>query len=144
MARRKSNKLQSAFIGLAILVGGIVWIISKVLDSVGLVISIVAVSLVIVAVIWFRYSQKQKRIEYLLDKYRDEEAVDRIMRRILWQGETAQMLTDSLGNPLNVDRKAMATRKREVWKYNQTGRGRYALRVTLDNDVVIQIDQKTP
>jgi hypothetical protein len=53
------------------------------------------------------------------------------------------MLTDSLGNPPNVDRKLMATRKREVWKYNPIGRGRYALRVTLDNDVVIQIDQKT-
>lgn len=61
----------------------------------------------------------------------------------MWQGETAQMLTDSLGNPPNVDRKLMATRKREVWKYNPIGRGRYALRVTLDNDVVIQIDQKT-
>lgn len=113
------------------------------MDTVGPVLPVVAIALVIVGVVWFKYSQKQKRLEYLRDKYGDEATVDRIMRRILWQGETAQMLVDSLGDPVNVDRKVMATRKREVWKYNQTGRGRYALRVTLDNDVVIEIDHKT-
>lgn len=65
------------------------------------------------------------------------------MKRIVWQSETAQMLVDSLENPLNVDRKFTVTRKPEVWKYNQMGRGRYALRVTLDNDAVIEIDYKT-
>jgi hypothetical protein len=143
MARRKNSKLESAFISLAVVIGGIGWIIGKVLDTVGAVFPIVVIGLIIAGVVWFKHSQKQKRIEHLLDKYGDEAVVDRIMRRIPWQGETAQQLIDSLGNPLNVDRKLMATRKREVWKYQQTGRGRYALRLTLDNDVVIEIDQKT-
>lgn len=127
---------------LALVVLGVGWGISKAMDTVGPVVPVIAIVVVIVAVVGYKRWQRQKRIEYLLDKYGDEAAVDRIMRRILWQGETAQMLVDSLGNPLNVDRKVMATRKREVWKYNQTGRGRYALRITLDNDVVIEIDQK--
>lgn len=37
----------------------------------------------------------------------------------------------------------MATRKREIGKYQQTARGRYAQRVTLDSDIVIEIDHKT-
>lgn len=143
MARRKNSKLESAFIGPAVVIGGIGWVIGKVLDITGAVVPIVVIGLIIAGVVWFRHLQKQKRIEYLFDKYGDNAVVDRIMRRILWQGETAQQVIDSLGNPLNVDRKLMATRSREVWKYQQTGRGRYALRVTLDNDVVIEIDQKT-
>ena len=30
------------------------------------------------------------------------------------------------------------TRKREVWKYKPTGRNRYGLRITLDNNVVVE------
>ena len=132
------------------MVAGVGWIVSKILDTVGPVVPVVVIALVIVGAVWFKYSEKQKqlenqrrRIEYLRAKYGDEAAVDCIMRRILWKGETAQQLIDSLGNPLSVDIKMMATRKREVWKYQQIGRGRYALRITLDNDVVIEIDHKT-
>jgi F0F1-type ATP synthase assembly protein I len=62
MARRKSNKLESAFIGLALVVGGIGWIISKILDTAGPVIPIVVLCLIFFGVIWYKYSKKQKRL----------------------------------------------------------------------------------
>jgi hypothetical protein len=49
---------------------------------------------------------------------------------------------DSLGSPRGVDRKSMATRKREIWKYNPRGVNRFGLRITLDNDIVANWDQK--
>lgn len=143
MARRKSNNMESAFVAFVVVVAIVAWSVSKVLDTVGPIVLILAIVLGIAAVVWFKHVQRQKRIQLLLGKYGDQEIVDRIMRGGLWQGQTAQQLVDSLGSPLNIDRKIMATRKREIWKYAQTGRGRYALRITLDNDVVIEIDQKT-
>lgn len=47
---------------------------------------------------------------------------------------------DSLGRPLDIDQKVLKTK--EVWKYNQTGKGRYALRITLENGEVVGWDQK--
>lgn len=143
MARRKNSTVEGALIGVLIVFGGIFWISSKVLDEVGPVVPIVAVVAGIAGIIWYKHAQRQKRIQYLLTKYGDPLLVDRIMRRELWQGQSAQQLTDSRGRPLKIDTKLMATRKREIWKYGQTGRGRYALRVTLDNDIVIEIDHKT-
>jgi hypothetical protein len=143
MARRRNNSAGSALVGVAILIGGICLLVSKLYETVGIVIPLVVLGVLIFGTIWFKHSQRQKRIKYLLAKYGDQETVDRIMRRTIWQGETAQQVIDSLGDPLSVDMKVMATRKREIWKYHQTGRGRYALRVTLDNDVVTGIDHKT-
>jgi hypothetical protein len=97
----------------------------------------------IIAFAFFKYAQRQKRLQYLRLKYGDESVVQRIMRRTFWEGQTAEQLRDSIGPPLSIDNKVMATRKRQVWKYNRTGRNRYALRITLDNGVVIGWDQKS-
>lgn len=50
---------------------------------------------------------------------------------------------DSLGQPADVDRKVMKTKIREVWKYFKTGKRRYALRITLENGVVVGWDKKS-
>ena len=141
MARRKS-KLESLFLVIVILIAAVGWIFSKILDAVGPVTPIALVVVLVAVVMWFKHVQRQKRIELLLDRYGDEQIVQRIMNRHFWQGQTAQQLLDSIGNPLSVDKKTMASRKREIWKYNSIGRKRYALRITLDNDVVIGWDQK--
>ena len=60
----------------------------------------------------------------------------------LWVGLTAEQVRQSFGDPAGVERKVMATRTREIWKYGQTGQNRYALRITLDNGVVTGWDQK--
>jgi hypothetical protein len=141
MARRKS-KLNDAFLGIAIVIAGIAWAVGKVLDMVGVATPIVIIALVIVAFVWFKYAQRKKRIEYLLDKYGDEDIVNRIMQGHYWEGQTAQQLRDSVGSPLSIDTKSMATRKRAVWKYRSRGRNRYGLRIILDDDVVIGWEQK--
>jgi hypothetical protein len=135
--------LNDAFLGIVIVIAGIAWIISKILDAVGPVTPIVFIVIIIAVAMWLKHAQKQKRIQYLFDKYGDEQIVQRIMNRKFWEGQTAQQLIDSVGNPLSIDKKSMVSRKREVWKYNSIGRSRYGLRITLDNDVVIGWDQKS-
>jgi hypothetical protein len=142
MARRKKSKVESLFLGVALVVAIIGWIIEKILDSIGMVAPIAVIVLIVAGVICFKYAGRQKRIRYLLDKYGNQEIVDRILLTSL-AGANIQQLLDSLGNPLNVDRKLMASRRREVWKYNSIGRGRYGLRITLDDDIVIRIDHKS-
>lgn len=84
---------------------------------------------------------KQRR-EYLLEKYSDPELVDRLMKGEFWVDQTAEQLLDSIGRPLAIDEKVMKTRTRETWKYNRTGSNRYALRITLDDGVVVGWDRK--
>ncbi len=55
-------------------------------------------------------------------KYGDASIVDRIMAAEMWQGMTAEMLTDSWGRPVDRDREVYKTRTTETWKYGQTGK----------------------
>ena len=141
VARRK-NKIETAVWGLLILIAAVGWVISKLLDTVGIVMPLLVILLAFAAIISHKAIRRKRRIQFLLDKYGNEEIVQRIMNQHFWQGQTAAQLLDSIGNPMGIDRKAMATRKREVWKYNSIGKNRYGLRITLDDDVVIGWDQK--
>lgn len=140
MARRKSNF--EALAGVVVVLAFVVWLARKMSDSVGFGTPIAILVFLVAGFAWLKYNQKQKRIAYLRDKYGDEAIVQRILERIPWQGQTAEQLRDSVGSPVSIDNKVMATRKREVWKYKPSGRNRYALRITLDDDVVIGWDQK--
>jgi hypothetical protein len=138
MARRNAGK---EFVGLGVLIviGAVVLTVSKVVDSIGFTTVVVAAILVIVGMVWLKFAKRAKRLAYLRGKYGDESVVQHIMSKTLWQGETAEQVRDSIGLPSSMDNNLLKTRKREVWKYHQHGRGRYRLRVTLDNDVVIEI-----
>ena len=105
----------------------------------------IVVLLVVVVGIWvgLRAIATSRRRKWLLAKYADAMIVEAIMRRKIWQGQSSEQLVDSRGRPVDVDEKVMKTRKREVWKYQQTGRGRFALRITLDDDVVVGWDDKS-
>lgn len=100
------------------------------------------IAFIIMWVLISRYQEKKRR-EALLVKYGDIEIVEMIMKRMFWQGQTPEQLEDSLGEPVDVDRKVMKTKTKEVWKYNQTGKGRYALRITIENDEVVGWDKKS-
>jgi len=102
MARRGS-KLEGAFLGIVIVIAGIAWIVGKVLDSVRVATPIIIFVVIIAGVVWYKHAQRQKRIQYLLDKYGDEQIVNQILRRHFWQGQTAEQLRDSVGNPITVD-----------------------------------------
>lgn len=82
MARRK-NALGALFFGLVV-IGCIIGLIGTVLDSFGEVKSIILIVLVIGGVAFLQYVQKKKRIQYLLDKYGDEQIVERIMNKNFW------------------------------------------------------------
>jgi uncharacterized membrane protein len=100
------------------------------------------VVLVIIAlVVLFHYLDKWKR-ERLMEKYHDAELVDKLMQGLYWQGQTEEQLTDSLGTPSDVDQKVLKTKTKEIWKYDETGKNRYALKITLENGVVVGWDQK--
>lgn len=78
---------------------------------------------------------------YLRSRY-PEQTVQRMLQERVWQGQTVQELADSLGAPAAVDRKMLATRTREIWKFYPNGVNRYRLRVTLDDNIVIGWDSK--
>ena len=66
----------------------------------------------------------------------------RILGRQLWIGQTQEQLREALGKPVDIDEKVLKTRRREVWKYDQTGTNRFNTRVTLDNGIVTGWDRK--
>ena len=138
MARRNAGK-EFAGLSVLIVIGAVVFAVSKVVDSIGFTTAVVAAILVVVGMVWLKIAKRAKRLAYLRGKYADESVVQHIMSKTLWQGETAEQVRDSIGLPSSMDNNLLKTRKREVWKYHPHGRGRYRLRVTLDNDVVIEI-----
>ena len=100
------------------------------------------VILILVGFSILSYYQNKARRTRLMEKYGDAELVDRLMRKMFWQGQSEEQLMDSLGRPLDIDQKVLKTKTKEVWKYNRTGKSRYALRITLENGEVVGWDQK--
>jgi hypothetical protein len=84
-----------------------------------------------------RRHARKRRYERLMAKYGDASIVDRIMASEMWQGMSAEMLTDSWGRPVKVDREVYKTRTTEEWKYGQTGKNRYKNRIIVENDYVV-------
>lgn len=78
----------------------------------------------------------------LMLKYDDEEIVSRILNQSFWIGQTASQLLDSLGNPVDISEWCNAKEFGETWKYSQTGKNRYALKIYLVNNKVSGWDQK--
>ena len=125
MARRM-NKNESALIAVAIIVGLPIWIISKITDSIGIGAFIACVVVILAAIIWYFIKKRSARIAYLRGKYNDENIVQMIVGRKLWQGQTVEQLQDSVGRPTSIDTNLLKTRKREVWKYQPNVKGAIA------------------
>ncbi len=97
-----------------------------------------ALVLVALVCVW-AYLQRRKQ---LTAKYGDPEIARRIMKRVLWQGETQEQLLESLGTPADTDQKVLKTKSKEVWKYRPVGKNRFGLKVTLDDGIVVAWDSK--
>lgn len=100
------------------------------------------ISIVVIIYFYSSISKKRKRRAYLMEKYQNPEIVELILNNSFWQGQTSEQLFDSLGNPLDVDEKVYKTKTKEIWKYNNDGRDRYRLRITLENGFVVGWDQR--
>ena len=76
------------------------------------------------------------RRRHLTKKYGPQEAA-RIIAREVWQGMTAEQLTESRGHPADIGREIIRTRTKETWKYGQTGKNRFQNRIYLEDGIVI-------
>lgn len=139
---KKMTKAETQGILWIVIIGLPIYGIMKLGESVGWISLIILVALVIGLAVWLHMSKLKKRREMLLNKYHDSALVESLMARKIWQGQTAEQVLDSLGNPHDVDQKLLKTKKKEVWKYHHQGANRYGLRITLDDDQVVGWDQK--
>ena len=80
--------------------------------------------------------------EELMLKYGDEEIVSNILKQNIWIGETSSQLIDSFGKPVDISEWRNAKESGETWKYHQTGKNRYALKIYLTNNQVSGWDKK--
>jgi hypothetical protein len=96
----------------------------------------------IAAIFLYRRKKANDRLQYLQQKYGDEEIVRNILGGYFWQGQTQEQLIDSIGRPSAIDNKVLKSSIREIWKYNQTGKNRYSLRITLENGIVTGWENK--
>lgn len=83
----------------------------------------------------------RRRRRHLIEMYGDPDIAKRIMKCILWKGETQEQLVESLGRPSDIDQKVLKTKTKEVWKYRPTARNRFGLKVTLDDGIVAGWEQ---
>lgn len=99
------------------------------------------VIVVIAVVVGASYFEEQRR-KTLLAKYGDRKIVNMIMNRTMWQGQTEEQLRDALGDPAAMDTSVLKTKTKDVWKYHREGQNRYALRVIVENGLVVGWKQK--
>src|ERR1700727_1163245 len=91
---------------------------------------LIVVVIVVGGIYWGLRALRRKS---LMDKYGDPILVDRLMRREIWEGQTAGQLLDSRGNPVTKDQKVLKTKTSDVWKYKPMGKGQYRLRIFVEN-----------
>lgn len=87
------------------------------------------------------FNDRQRRLRFLVNKHGDEIG-KKLFQQLVWQGETEEQLRDSLGAPMDIDTQVMKSKSREIWKYRQTSANRYALKITLENGVVVGWDSR--
>ena len=104
---------------------------------------VLIIILAIIAWIFISNYLKKKRRKALFEKYGDRQLVEKIIKRMFWQGQTTEQLKDSLGSPVDIDTKILKNTKKEIWKYDQTGKSRFALRITIENGAVVGWDKKS-
>lgn len=104
--------------------------------------TLVFLAVLFIAGFAFKAYMRKRRLAALAAKHGDPDVALRILKRMFWAGQTAEQLRDALGRPVEVDQRLLKTKKREIWKYKKTGKNRFALRITLDNDLVTEWDQK--
>jgi len=87
--------------------------------------------------------EKRARLQYLRDKYQDESVAQKILAKMVWIGQTAEQLTDTLGHPAATDHKLLKTKTRDIWKYRYQGANRGELRIIFENGEVTGWDSKS-
>ena len=105
------------------------------------IIAVTIVVFVILTILLSQVSRKRRRNE-LLQKYGDQNIVERIMSGDVWQGMTRDQLVDCLGQPLAIDQKVDGHKLTEICKYKRDGTNRFRLRVSVRDGVVVGWQQR--
>ena len=136
------TKLQKESLATLIFIAVIITAVIKFFENVGLLMLIIVIAACVVAFFLYKVFRKKKKLSYLKKKYVNSRIVERMFNGVIWQGETAAQLMDSLGKPDAVDKRQSQSLKKEVWRYGRRGGGRYNLAVDLENGIVINWEGK--
>jgi amino acid permease len=138
----KMTKLQKESLATLIFIAVIVTAVIKFFENVGFMTLIIVIVVCVVAFFLYKAIRKQQKLSYLKKKYVNSRVVERMFSGVIWEGETAAQLVDSLGKPDAVDKRQSESLKKEIWKYGRRGGGRYNLIVDLENGLVINWEGK--
>ncbi len=133
--RKRTRQRLIRSIPLLLVVIAIWWLLSTALSI--LFWLVLAAVVVLWGIPWLREFIRTRRLEA---KYGPGPELNDILNQVIWSGETAEQVRDSLGEPQALESLARKTKKKEIWKYGHEGGNRYRLRVTLDDDVVVSWD----
>ena len=133
----KMTKMQKQVLATLLFVALIITAVIKFFQNVGLLPLIIVIGVCVVAFFLYRALKKRRRLKYLEQKYVNKKKVEKIINGDIWQGETAEQLIDSIGNPDVIDDKLLKTQKKVVWKYGRRGAGGYNLIVNLEKGLVV-------
>jgi hypothetical protein len=139
----KMTKTQKEVLAILLFVALIIAAVIKFFQNVGLLPLIIVIVACVAAFFLYRALKKRRRLKYLEQKYVNKKKVEKIINREIWQGETADQLIDSIGNPDVVDDKYLKTQKKAVWKYGRRGLKSYNLIVNLEKGLVVRWEGKT-
>jgi hypothetical protein len=103
---------------------------------------IMVIVLIGIGALALNHMRNEARRKRLMAKYGDAEIVDMLMKKMIWQGMSAEQLSDALGPPAATDRKVYKAKTRETYKYDQNGKNRFRRRITVENGVVVGWDMK--
>lgn len=105
------------------------------------ILAIIIVSVGLYFIGHFDGKMKKKAIASLLEKYKDQDIVDKIMNDEYWQGMTESMLFDSLGAPGKHKEDVLKERVKIKYYFNPFEDGqentKYKFEVTVENDLVV-------
>ena len=138
----KMTKMQKQVLATLLFVALIITAVIKFFQNVGLLPLIIVIGVCVVAFFLYRALKKRRRLKYLEQKYVNKKKVEKIINGDTWQGETAEQLIDSIGNPEVIDDKLLKTQKKVVWKYGRRGAGGYNLIVNLEKGLVVSWEGK--
>jgi len=85
---------------------------------------------------------EKARRERIYQKYGRNEISEKIIKKIVWVGETKEQLRDSLGMPCDIDENVLKTKVKEIWKYYRKSANRYGFKVKVENGAVVGWDEK--
>lgn len=86
--------------------------------------------------------QREERRAYLINRFGNEWIADRILEKKYWKGQSEDQLRESLGDPEDTDQRVLKKKTKETWKYYETGRNRYDLKIFLEDGEVVGWDAK--